>query len=91
MRETSTLYRTLRAATGSLYEVNVVRGQTVYGMSQITSLTIHQSLLGDKPGPAVGGVVSARCAVTLQESSANWPRMASFEAPVCPNPTDACH
>ena len=82
MRETSTLYRTLRAATGSLYEVNVVRGQTVYGMSQITSLTIHQSLLGDKPGPAVGGVVSARCAVTLQESSANWPRMASFEVKV---------
>ena len=82
MRETSTTYRTLRAATGSLYEVNIVRGQTVYGMNQITGLSIHQNLLGDKPGPAVGGVVSARCAVTLRESSANWPRMASFEVKV---------
>ena len=80
MRETSTTYRTLRAATGSLYEVNIVRGQTVYGMNQITSLGIHQNLLGDKPGPAVGGVVSARCAVTLRESSARTAANASMAA-----------
>ena len=79
MRETSALYRTLRQEPDSLYEVNVVRGLRVYDMNEITSLTIHQSLLGDKSGPTVGGVVAARCSLVLRESSANWPRMASFE------------
>ena len=82
MRETSELYKTLRQEPDSVYEVNIVRGQTVYGMNDITSATIHQSLLGDRPGPAVGGAVASRCSITIRESSANWPRMASFEVRV---------
>ena len=78
MRNVSALYRSLRQDPDSYYEVNVVRGQTVYDMNDIMSAVIHVSLLGDKPGPAVGGVVSTRCTLTLRESSANWPRMASF-------------
>lgn len=35
MRETSALYKTLRQEPDSVYEVNIVRGQTVYGMNDI--------------------------------------------------------
>lgn len=82
MRETSALYKTLRQNPDSVYEVNIVRGQTVYGMNDIISATVHQSLLGERPGPCVGGAVSARCSITIREASANWPRMASFEVRV---------
>ena len=82
MRETSALYKTLRQDPDSVYEVNIVRGQTVYGMNDIISATAHQSLLGERPGPAVGGTVSARCSITIREESVNWPRMASFEVRV---------
>ena len=82
MRETSALYKTLRQAPDSVYEVNIVRGQTVYGMNEIISVTIHQSLLGDRSGPAVGAAVAARCSLVLREQSANWPRMAAFEVRV---------
>ena len=82
MRETSVLYKTLRADPSSLYEVNIVRGQTVYGMNEIISVTIHQSLLGDRSGPAVGAAIAARCSLVLREQSANWPRMAAFEVRV---------
>lgn len=82
MRVTSALYKTLRQAPDSVYEVNIVRGQTVYGMNEIISVTIHQSLLGDRSGPAVGAAVAARCSLVLREQSANWPRMAAFEVRV---------
>ena len=82
MRETSALYKTLRQDPDSVYEVNIVRGQTVYGMNDIISASVHQSLIGERPGPSVGGTVSARCSITIREASANWPRMASFEVRV---------
>lgn len=82
MREVSTLYKTLRAELDSLYEVRVLRGSRVYGMDEIKAITIHQSLLGTLSGPAIGGITSAQCDITLIESSANWPRMASFEVQV---------
>lgn len=82
MRETSALYKTLRQAPDSVYEVNIVRGQTVYGMNEIIRVTVHQSLLGDRSGPCVGGAVAARCSLVLREQSANWPRMAAFEVRV---------
>ena len=82
MRETSALYKTLRQDPDSVYEVNIVRGQTVYGMNDIISASVHQSLIGERPGPSVGGTVSARCSITIREESVNWPRMASFEVRV---------
>jgi len=82
MRETSALYKSLRQETGSVYEVNIVRGIRVYEMDEIKSISIHQSLLGEKPGPTVGGVVASQCTITIQESGANWPRMAAFEVRV---------
>ena len=82
MRETSALYKTLRQNPDSVYEVNIVSGQTVYGMNDIISASVHQSLIGERPGPSVGGTVSARCSITIREASANWPRMASFEVRV---------
>ena len=79
MRPTSETYQTLREAVGSSYEIRVIRDETVYGMRQIKSLTIHQSLISAETGPAIGGTPSAICRLTLVEESANWPRMADFE------------
>ena len=78
MREMSALYKRLRTAIGSYYEVKVVRGSTVYGMDALKSLEISQALY-DGDGPQVGSTYSAECKVTLIEDPENWPRMASFE------------
>lgn len=82
MRETSALYKTLRAAVGSHYEAQVVRGSTSYGMRAIKSLKVHANALSTDTGPSIGGTFSAICYLTVAESSANWPRMASFEVKV---------
>jgi len=79
MRTVSALYKTLRAQTGSQYEVQVVRGPISYGMREIKSLKVHQSLLSSDVGPNIGGTVSAHCTLVVAELSSNWPRMASFE------------
>ena len=82
MRTTSPLYKRLREETGSQYEVQIVRGSVTYGMRDIRQCAVHQSLLSADVGPAIGGTVSAWCKLVLNESSANWPRMADFEARV---------
>ena len=79
MRTTSPLYKRLREQTGSRYEVQIVRGSASYGMRDIRSCSVHQSLLSSDVGPAIGGTVSARCRLVLNESGDNWPRMADFE------------
>ena len=79
MRTTSPLYKRLREQTGSRYEVQIVRGSVSYGMRDIRSCSVHQSLLSSDVGPAIGGTVSARCRLVLNESGDNWPRMADFE------------
>ena len=81
MRQTSELYKTLRAEAGSVYEVQVERGGTVYGMDRLVSLSIDQALFeGD--GPQIGGNQAARCSLVLREQTANWPRMADFNVRV---------
>lgn len=79
MRTVSALYKTLRAQTGSRYEVQVVRGPISYGMREIKSLKVYQSLLKSDVGPDIGGTVSSHCRLVVAESSSNWPRMASFQ------------
>ena len=79
MREVSATYKTLRAAIGSRYEVQVVLDDAVYDSSDLMSVVVHQSILSGETGPAVGGTVSNWCTVTLDDSSENWPRMAEFE------------
>lgn len=81
MRETSSTYKTLRAASGSYYEVRVLRGETEYGMDKLKSCKITSGLFTNT-GPQIGGTVSAQCTVSLLESSTNWPRMAGFEVQV---------
>lgn len=78
MRSASQLYKTLRAQTGSYYEIRVVRGAVTYGMDKLKSIHIKQALFEDN-GPQIGGVHSTQCDVKLIEESSNWPRMASFE------------
>lgn len=78
MRETSTLYKSLRTAIGSYYEVKLIRGNRTYGMSELKSISIACGLY-DGDGPQIGSTKSAECKVKLIEKSANWPRMASFE------------
>lgn len=78
MRETSALYKTLRASVGSHYEAQIVRGPLSYGMRAIKSLGIHENVLSVDSGPAIGGTFSAICNLVVTESDANWPRMASF-------------
>lgn len=82
MRETSELYKTLRAAVGSHYEAQVIRGLATYGMRAIKSLQIHASMLSADTGPAIGGTFSATCTLVVAEISENWPRKASFEVRV---------
>lgn len=77
MKQTTALYKQLREQTGSYYEVKIVRGPISYGMDKLKSIRISQALFQDS-GPQVGGVNSSKCIVELKESSANWPRMASF-------------
>ena len=77
MRETSALYKSLRTATGSYYEVEVVRGNTTYTMADLKSIEITPALYEDA-GPQIGHTHSTQCKLKLIERSANWPRMASF-------------
>lgn len=77
MKQTTALYKQLREQTGSYYEVKIIRGPISYGMDKLKSIRISQALFQDS-GPQVGGVNSSKCIVELMESSANWPRMASF-------------
>ena len=79
MRTVSELYKTLRAQTGSQYEIQVVRGPISYGMREIKSLKVYQSLLKSEVGPDIGGTVSSHCRLVVAETSSNWPRMASFQ------------
>ena len=77
MRTTSELYKTLRTAVGSWYEVQAVRGPITYGPDRINSVRLTRALF-DGDGPQIGGNVSAQCDLSLIETSGNWPRMASF-------------
>lgn len=77
MRTTSQLYKTLRQAVGSWYELQVIRGPASYGPDRIKSMRITRALF-DGDGPQIGGNVAAQCEMTLVEISGNWPRMASF-------------
>lgn len=81
MRSVSNLYNTLRAQDGSTYEVQVVCGNTAYGMDKLLSCTIKHALFSKDP-PNIGGTVSAQCEVAMLESADNWPRMAEFEVRV---------
>ena len=77
MRTTSETYQTLRNQTGAFYEVEVICGNTTYGLSSLYELKIYPKLF-DGSGPSIGNAYSSMCEVTLKESSSNWPRMAKF-------------
>lgn len=85
MRETSDLYKALRASAGSWYETEILRDGVSYGDNvlhpserPIKSITYNPALFDDD-GPQIGRARSAVCKVLLKESKENWPRMASFK------------
>ena len=82
MREVTETYKALRLLADCHYEVQIVRGQTVYTMDDIVEVKLTQQLFADETGPAVGGATAAMIQITLFESGDNWPRMASFELKV---------
>jgi hypothetical protein len=77
MRATSQLYKTLRAASGSFYELRITCGQNTYGNTRLKSAKIYPALF-DGSGPKIGQAYTAECDLTLRENSANWPRGAEF-------------
>ena len=81
MRQTSADYKRIKAQVGSWYEVNVVVGNTVYGMDTLKSCKITQALF-TKNAPTVGGTASAQCSLTLLEEKENWPRGGEFDVRV---------
>ena len=81
MRSTSAKYKTLRETPGSWYEVQIVRGTTIYGPDKLKSCKIETAMF-DKNGPQIGNTMSAQCTVVMVESKANWPRMAEFKVRV---------
>ena len=77
MRTTSALYKTLRKATGSYYEIEVIRGNKTYTIADLKTIKLSQALFTES-GPAIGQTNSTQCQMTLMEKSENWPRMAQF-------------
>ena len=77
MRATSATYKTLRTQTGAFYEVEVIRGATIYDINDLISIKINPKLF-DGSGPSIGNAYSSACTIKLIDSSANWPRMAEF-------------
>lgn len=82
MREVTETYKALRLLADCHYEIQIVRGQTVYSMDDILEVKLTQQLFADETGPAVGGATASMIRVTLFETGENWPRMASFELKV---------
>ena len=78
MRTTSALYKSLRNAVGSYYDIEVINGLHTYTVADLISINITSRLLKDK-GMSLGNTCSAECKLRLRESSANWARMSSFE------------
>ena len=83
MRETSALYKSIRATPGYHYNVNVICNETeeVYGMDALKSVHIKPMLFAEN-GPSIGNACSTECDIVLREQSENWPRMASFEVKI---------
>ena len=83
MRETSALYKSIRATPGYHYNVNVICNETeeVYGMTTLKSVHIKPMLFAEN-GPSIGNACSTECDIVLREDSENWPRMASFEVKI---------
>ena len=83
MRETSALYKSIRATPGYHYNVNVICNETeeVYGMTALKSVHIKPMLFAEN-GPSIGNACSTECDIVLREDSENWPRMASFEVKI---------
>ena len=77
MRTTSALYKSLRSAVGSYYDVEVINGLTTYTVEDLVSIQISSRLLKDE-GISLGNTCSAECKLKLRESSDNWARMSSF-------------
>lgn len=80
MKTTSALYKSLRSEIDAYYEVEVIQGGNTYGIDVLKTLKISPALFTaeDRQAPMIGGVHSTQCELRLLESSANWPRMASF-------------
>lgn len=79
MKQVSALYKSLRIAEGSWYDVEVICDGNTYGIDKLKSVKIYPELFSpEMTAPHVGGANSAKCEVSLIESSANWPRMAEF-------------
>lgn len=77
MRNTSALYKQLRNAENSYYEVRVTRGNNTYGLEDLKSAKIFPALF-EGSGPQIGQTCSAECDISVKELSQNWPRMAEF-------------
>ena len=77
MKTASAIYKMLRALDNSWYEVQITQGNKVYGLDKLISVKVHQSIASGK-GLSIGGANAAECRITLDEQSANWPRMAQF-------------
>lgn len=83
MKTTSALYKTLRTAAGSKYEIKIVQGSREYGNEDLWSLKIFSALYtDDNQAPCVGGVNSSKCEMQLKGFSSGWPRIAEFSVSI---------
>lgn len=77
MRDTSSLYKQLRADVNSWCNIRVTVDGTAYAANNFKKIRIWSSLFEDN-GPAIGGTISAEIELETFLDSSSWPRMAQI-------------